>query len=452
MNLKNKKVLVVGFAVSGIPTVETLCKLGAKVDINDLKTEDQLKEALSPVLESVNELVLGRHPENVEKYDLLVLSPGVPTNLAFIEKAKNEGVEVVGELELAYRLSKGDFVAITGTNGKTTTTALIGEIFNLSGKPTEVVGNIGVPAISKALDSRKETQFVTEVSSFQLESVKEFNPKVATILNITPDHLNRHKTMENYIDAKLTISKNQTENDFLILNYDNEETRKLSTRTNAKVIFFSRREEKPDFVCVSDNWIVVKKGEEKTKICPVDEIFIDGSHNLENALAATGVSFYSGIKPEVIRKGLQEFKGVEHRFEFVTEFKGVKFYNDSKGTNPDASIKAIESITGSTIIIAGGMDKGSEFESFIEAFGNKVKALVLIGETAEKIRKTALKLGFNNVTITDVMENAVKIAFEHAGEGDNILLSPACASWDMYPSYEVRGLHFKTCVNSLGRG
>lgn len=452
MNLENKKVLVVGFAVSGIPTVETLCELGAKVDINDLKTEELLKDALMPVLESVNELVLGRHPENVEKYDLLVLSPGVPTNLEFIEKAKNAGVEVVGELELAYRLSNGDFIAITGTNGKTTTTALIGEIFNLSGKPTEVVGNIGVPAISKALKSSKETQFITEVSSFQLESVNKFNPKVATILNITPDHLNRHKTMENYIEAKLTISKNQTENEFLILNYDNEETRKLSNSSNAKVIFFSRKVEKPDFVCVSDNWIVVKNGEENIKICPVDEIFIDGSHNLENALAATGVSYYSGIKPEVIRKGLQEFKGVEHRFELVTEFSGIKFYNDSKGTNPDASIKAIESITGSTIIIAGGMDKGSEFESFIEAFGDKVTGLVLIGETAEKIKNTALKLGFKNVTITDVMENAVKIAFEQATKGSNILLSPACASWDMYSSYEVRGQHFKTCVNSLGRG
>jgi len=452
MELENKKILVVGLAVSGVPTVETLFKLGAIIDINDLKTKDQLKETIDQIHSMVNELILGKHPDNMKQYDLLVLSPGVPTNLPFIKKAREFGIEVVGELELAYRLSSGDYIAITGTNGKTTTTALVGEIFKLSGKPTEVVGNIGIPAISKALESSSDTQFVTEISSFQLESVSEFRPKVAAILNITPDHLNRHKTMENYIDAKLTVSSNQTEDDYLILNYDNEMTRKLGENKKAKVIFFSRKIEKPGFICVSDKWIVINSGEYQVRICPVEEIFIHGSHNLENALAATGLAYYSGIAPEIIRKGLQEFKGVEHRFELVDEFMGIRFYNDSKGTNPDASIKAIESITGPTILIAGGMDKGSEFESFVEAFEDKVKSLVLIGETADKIKNTAFKLGFKNVTITDVMENAVKIAYDQAQEGYNILLSPACASWDMYPSYEIRGQHFKTCVNSLGRG
>jgi len=449
MEFKNKKVLVVGMAVSGVPTVEALYKLGARVDVNDLKTEAQLEEQLAPIKTYINELVLGKHPEDVKKYDCLVLSPGVPTNLPFILDAKMSGVSVIGELELAYQLSKGTYYAITGTNGKTTTTALVGQIFELSENPTEIVGNIGVPAISKAIISTEETCFVTEVSSFQLESVEAFNPHIAAILNVTPDHLNRHKTMVNYIDAKMQIVANQSKNDYLILNYDNEITRELGKDHKSQVKYFSRIVEQDDFICVSDNWIVVKKGNEKVEICPVEDIFIQGSHNLENALAATAICYYAGISPSVIREGLKSFKGVEHRFEWVDDINGIQFYNDSKGTNPDASIKAIESITGPTVVIAGGMDKGSEFETFIQAFGSKVKSLVLIGETAEKIKETAFAFGFKNVTITDVMENAVKIANEQAESGDNVLLSPACASWDMYPSYEVRGNHFKTCVKAL---
>lgn len=449
MELKDQKVLVVGMATSGIPTVKTLHRLGAVIDINDLKTEAQLKEQLESIKSLVRNLILGKHPEAVEAYDLLVLSPGVPTTLPFIEKARQAGVEVIGELELAYRLSQGRYIAITGTNGKTTTTALVGEIFKLSGRVTEVVGNIGIPVISKALESTDETCFVTEVSSFQLESVHAFTPHVAAILNITPDHLNRHKTMEDYIDAKMQVTSNQTGEDFLILNYDNPGTRKLGEGQKAEVVYFSRLSNQPDFVCVSEDWIVVRDGEASTPVCPVDEIFIQGSHNLENALAATAIAYYAGIEPEIIREGLRVFKGVAHRFELVDEVAGIRFYNDSKGTNPDASIKAIESIQGPTVLIAGGMDKGSEFETFIQAFGDKIKHLVLIGETAEMIQKTAFAYGFKNVTITDVMENAVRIAFQQAIEGGNVLLSPACASWDMYPSYEVRGNHFKKCVTDL---
>lgn len=452
MDFKNKNVLVVGLAISGTPTINTLHELDAIIDVNDIKNEEELKNAILAVKDKVRNFILGGVPKTTEGYDYLILSPGVPTDLPFIADAKNNGINVIGELELAYQLSKGTFVAITGTNGKTTTTALVGEIFNASGRTTEVVGNIGLPVISKALESTVDTNFVTEVSSFQLESIKKFKPHVAAILNVTPDHLNRHKTMDNYINTKLLVSLNQTSDDFLILNFDNDITKELSQNINSRVVFFSRKQENPNFVCVSHDWIVVNEEGNQVEICPVDEIFIQGSHNLENALAATAIAYYSGISPETIRETLKVFKGVEHRFEWVDDVEGVKFYNDSKGTNPDASIKAIESIKGSTILIAGGMDKGSEFDEFIQAFDGKIKGLVLIGETAKKIKETAHKFGFKNVTITDGMENAVKIAFQQAIKGENVLLSPACASWDMYKNYEVRGDHFKSCVKSLRRG
>ncbi|WP_432409459.1 UDP-N-acetylmuramoyl-L-alanine--D-glutamate ligase [Wukongibacter sp. M2B1] len=449
MELKNKRVLVVGMATSGIPTVKTLSKLGAKISINDIKSKEQLSDILDEIGNFCSELILGEHPERTENYDLIVLSPGVPTDLAFLKKAKEEKVNIIGELELAFRLSKGKYVAITGTNGKTTTTALTGEIFKNAKHETFVVGNIGLAAISKALETTDNTILVTEVSSFQLESIETFRPKISAILNITPDHLNRHKTMGNYIDAKANIFRNQCGDDILILNYDNDETRKLASRANCKVVFFSRSSALDEGCYVEDNNIVFKNDKVKETICNIDDIYIAGNHNLENALAATIFAKYSGINKDVIKYTLKNFKGIEHRTEFVDEINGVKFYNDSKGTNPDASIKAVEGLKGPLILIAGGMDKGSSFDEFVGAFNDKVKTLVLLGETANKIKETAEGLGFKNIFIVKNMEEAVEKAYEEAVDKDTILLSPACASWDMYKSFEVRGKHFKDCVNNL---
>ncbi|WP_432664774.1 UDP-N-acetylmuramoyl-L-alanine--D-glutamate ligase [Wukongibacter baidiensis] len=449
MELKNKNVLVVGMATSGIPTVKTLSKLGAKITINDIKSREQLSDILEEIGNLCSDLILGDHPDRTDNYDLIVLSPGVPTDLTFLKKAKNENVHIIGELELAFRLSKGKYVAITGTNGKTTTTALTGEIFKNAKKETFVVGNIGLAAISKALDTTDDTVLVTETSSFQLETIESFRPRISAILNITPDHLNRHKTMENYIDAKANIFKNQVDDDILILNYDNDETKRLASRANCKVVFFSRKASLDEGAYVEDNNIVFKNGNSKETICNVDDIYIAGNHNLENALAATTFAMYSGINKDVIKYTLKNFKGIEHRTEFVEEIDGIKFYNDSKGTNPDASIKAVEGLKGPLILIAGGMDKGSSFDEFVGAFNDKVKALVLLGETANKIKETAEGFGFKNTFIVKNMEEAVEKAYEVANEKDTILLSPACASWDMYKSFEVRGKHFKDCVYKL---
>ncbi len=451
MKLKNKMVLVVGMAASGIPTVKTLSKLGAKITINDIKTKEKLSDILEEIGGLCHDMILGSHPKEMSIYDLIVLSPGVPTDLPFLKKARNEGVHIIGELELAFRLSKGKYMAITGTNGKTTTTALTGEIFKNAKCETFVVGNIGLAAISKALDTTDDTILVTEVSSFQLETIEEFRPKISAILNITPDHLNRHKTMENYIDAKAKIFMNQSEDDILILNYDNEITRSLANRAKCRVMFFSRKEILDEGVYLKDNNIIARSNNNEEIICKADDIYIAGKHNLENALAAAAFGINSGINKEVIKYTLRSFKGIEHRTEFFGEFDGIKYYNDSKGTNPDASIKAVEGLEGPLVLIAGGMDKGSSFDEFVKAFDDKVKALILLGETKNIIKETAEKYGFKNVFIVDDMQQAVKRAYDNAEKGDTILLSPACASWDMYKSFEVRGRHFKDCVLKLRR-
>lgn len=452
MKLKDRNVIVVGMAKSGIPTVKTLSKLGARITINDIKSREELSNILDEIGHLCHNIILGCHPDKIEIYDLIVLSPGVPTQLSFLQRAREENVNIIGELELAFRLSKGKYLAITGTNGKTTTTALTGEIFKNAKCKTFVVGNIGLAAISKALETTEDTILVTEVSSFQLETIETFRPKISAILNITPDHLNRHGTMENYIDAKANIFRNQDGNDILILNYDNDVTRKLASRANCKVVFFSRKKILTEGVWVEDNNIIIKKGSIKEIICAIDDIYIVGKHNLENSLAAAAFAAYSGINREVIKYTLKNFKGIEHRTEFVDEINGIRFYNDSKGTNPDASIKAVEGLKAPLILIAGGMDKGGSFDEFVRAFDNKVKTLVLLGETADKIKETAERFGLKSIFIVRDMEEAVEKAYENANEKDTILLSPACASWDMYESFEVRGRHFKECVHKLKGG
>lgn len=449
MTFKDKNVIVVGLAKSGISAIKTLHGIGAKVTVTDIKTEEQLGEIMMEIKPYIEASVLGGHPEDLRDFDFAVMSPGVPLDLPFVSQMQRSGVKIIGEMELAYQLSKGIFVGITGTNGKTTTTALTGEIFRHSGSKYHVVGNIGLPAVSKALSCDMDTYMVTEISSFQLETIVDFKAKVAAILNITPDHLNRHKTMESYIDAKARIFENQVESDYLVLNYDDAITRGLAKRAKGDVHFFSRLIKEGQSAYIEDGNIKLKyKGKEEV-ICQVDEMKIFGRHNEENALAAALISRLSGVDVDSIAKGLKSFAGVEHRIEYTATVLGRNFYNDSKGTNPDSTVCAIEAMRTPTHLIAGGYDKDSDFTPIFDVFGDKVKTLILLGATKVKFAETARQKGFEEVVLVDDMEAAVKVAFERSEPGDAILLSPACASWDMYDNFEQRGTHFKNCVKAL---
>lgn len=450
MTYQGKTVLVVGLARSGIAVVKALKGLGAKVIANDIKTRQQLDSSISELEQLDVELYLGDTPDAlVDKVDLMVISPSVPIDSPFVQKAQRLGCEVISELELAYRLCSAPIVAITGTNGKTTTVTLTGEILKKAGFNAYVVGNIGVPFVSKALEMDDGDIAVVEVSSFQLEAIRDFHPRVAAILNITPDHLNRHKTMENYIAAKARIFENCTPGDWVVLNADNEAAAGLAGKARAQVLFFSRLKPLSKGAWVEDGTVVLDIGHGKEAICGVDDIFIPGEHNLENALAASLMARIMGATPEDIAITLKTFKGVEHRIEYVDTIGGVKFYNDSKGTNPDASIKAIRAMKGPTVLIAGGMDKGSSFDEFIDAFGNTVTHMVVLGETADKLIKTAKEKGFDRVYRVSSIEEGVRKAFSLASPGYNVLLSPACASWDMFKDYEERGRVFKSAVKAL---
>lgn len=450
MEIKNKKVLVIGAAVTGVPVVKQLHNLGAEIILNDSKKVDELKEVIADIEQLPIRLVAGGHPLVLaEECDFVVISPGVPLDIPLVHKAIALGKEVISEIELAYRLTSTPIAAITGTNGKTTTTALLGEIMKAAGKKAFVTGNIGRAMIQEVKNAGSEDVFVLEVSSFQLESAASFKPKVSAILNITPDHLNRHKTMENYIDIKCKVFANQSNSDYTILNWDDHETSKLTDRPQSKVLLFSRKREVAEGAYIENNNVVIRMNGKKEIIIHKDKIFIPGNHNLENAMAAALMAYCMGVKPSVIADTLENFKGVEHRIEFVEEIEGVIYYNDSKGTNIDASIKAIEAMKRPTLIIAGGYDKGSEYDDFIDAFGNVVKQLVLIGNTADKLEETARRHGFVNIHRSKDLREAVKKCHELAEYGDSVLLSPACASYDMFSNYEERGRFFKEYVREL---
>ncbi|CEJ74865.1 UDP-N-acetylmuramoyl-L-alanine--D-glutamate ligase [Paraclostridium sordellii] len=452
MDLNNKIVLLVGLAKTGVSTIKKLDKLGAKIIVNDIKSKDQLKDIIKQIenLDSV-EYILGHHLEDISNIDLTIVSPGVPLDLPFIKKLQSENINIIGEVELAYKLSKNPtFVGITGTNGKTTTTSLVGEIFKKASKDSYIVGNIGNPVID-TVDLTDENSFlITELSSFQLESIEDFKPRVSTIINITEDHLNRHHTMENYINAKANIFKNQDANDFCILNYDDEIVRELGNKTNAKVLYFSQKEKVSQGAYLDDNNnIVIKVNDKEIKLLNKDELSLPGNHNLENCMAAILMSYVLGIDLEIIKDTLKTFKSVEHRLEFVTDKDGIMFVNDSKGTNPDSTIKAITSYDKPIVLIAGGKDKQSDFTEMISYATKNVKAIVLLGETADKIEQTAKLQGMNNIFRVSDMKEAVKTAYKLAQSGDVVLLSPACASWDMYPNFEARGLDFKENIYNL---
>lgn len=450
MFMKNKKILVIGLGISGVACVKGLNRLGAEISVYDASSREMLSERLKE-LEGINaKYYLADDNFNIDDIDLAIKSPGIKYETPIIQKLALKNKKIISDIEAAYLVTSGTIVSITGTNGKTTTTTLIGEIIRESGRKYKVTGNIGYGMFLDSLNAAADEILVAETSSFQLAGTYEFKPHVSVLTNITPDHMDFHHTLENYIEAKYKNMINQDENDYAILNYEDEIIRGLSKNINAKIIYFSSERELNEGIFIHQGKIIYRENGKSTFIVNVADIFIPGKHNIENAMASAGAALALKIEPEIIAKVLREFKGVEHRLEFCGEYNGVKFYNDSKGTNPDASIKAIKGIEKPIILIAGGYDKKSLFDEFIEAFDNKVKALILLGQTADEIEKCARGHGYNNIYRVQTMDEAVKKSVELADKDDNVVLSPACASWGMYPNYEVRGRDFKERVKYYG--
>lgn len=449
---EGKRVLVVGMARSGVAVARLLLKHGAKVVVNDSKTSEELGEALSPLTDLPVEWALGRPAaECLEGIDVLVISPGISAAAPFVEKARRRGITVTGELELAYQLSPGEMVAVTGTNGKTTTVSLLGEIFRNAGRVTHVVGNIGYPYSAAGLTSRPDDMLVCEVSSFQMETADTFHPKVAALLNITEDHLNRHGTMEVYTAMKMRIFRNQTAEDVAVFNADDPALTPLAEQVKAQVMRFSRQKKVASGAYVEDGQVMIAwKGAVKP-VCRVDEIYIPGPHNLENALAAACVATAMGVPAPVIRHTLKTFQGVEHRIELVRELDGVRYINDSKGTNVDSTIKAIQTMDRPTAIILGGYDKHCDFTPMVKEMlaSPMIREAVLIGVTADQIEETCRVNGYTAVHRAENLSDAVNQCRALAREGWNVLLSPACASFDMFADYEERGRVFKDIVRGL---
>ena len=446
---ESKRILIVGLAKSGIAVAKVLKSLNAEVTITDLQKREALETLINEAVSYVDDFILGEMPKAIGMYDLVVMSPGVPMTIALVKEANDLNIPVIGEIELAYRLCNGYFIGITGTNGKTTTTSLVGEIFKNASRAHYVVGNIGLPAISKALEASGDTAMITELSSFQLESIDTFKAHIAAMINIAPDHLNRHKTMTNYISAKAKIFENQESGDFLILNADDPELVALAPKATGRLVWFSRERVLPEGAYIEKGMFCMAWQGVVHRIAPVASLFIPGKHNIQNALVALTIAFLSNIDASIIEQTFCTFKGVTHRVAYIDTIENRVFYNDSKGTNPDATICAIEAMVRPTVLIAGGMDKGSDFSELVKVMGGKVKALVLLGETKMALKHQAEKGGIEKIILVEDMAQAVNTAYDVSTEGDAILLSPACASWDMYANFEARGGHFETCVKAL---
>lgn len=442
MTVKDKNIVVVGLGKSGVAAYELLDKMQAKVCLFDGKEDLDVSDYSVPVY-------LGSIPEDVlATLDCAVFSPGVPLDIPIVEQLKQKGIPIVGEIELAYWMEQGKVIGITGTNGKTTTTTLVGEIMKNFCQDTFVVGNIGNPYTKEVQKTTEQSYTVAEISSFQLETIDTFCPKVSAILNITPDHLNRHKTMECYIDTKIAITKNQTSEELCVLNYEDSVLRERAAQLPCKVEFFSSKQKIQNGLYQNEQKDIVD-GVTGEVLMNMSDSHIPGDHNCENIMAAILITRRMGVPMDMILNTVKNFQAVEHRVEYVKNVAGVDYYNDSKGTNPDAAIKGIQSMSRPTILIGGGYDKGGEFDEWIKSFNGNVKRLLLMGETRKKIAETAEKNGFFDYEFVDDLEMAVKRAAELAEEGDAVLLSPACASWDMFDSYEQRGTMFKGYVHQL---
>jgi UDP-N-acetylmuramoylalanine--D-glutamate ligase len=451
--MSSQKVLVAGSGKSGIAAAKLLLALGGEVvlyDGNDKLDPEKLKEnfeedaKLTILLGELNRI-------DLMGVELAIISPGIPLDAPFVAVLDDAEIPIWGEIQLAYHVAKGKLAAITGTNGKTTTTALTGEIMKTFYDEVFVVGNIGTPYTETALETTDKSVTIAEVSSFQLETIMDFHPNVSAILNITPDHLNRHKTMENYIEIKERVTENQTEDDWVVLNYDDAVLREFGEKKDLKpkVLFFSSTQTLKSGMYLDGDMIIYAHDGKKEEVLNIHEQNLLGKHNFENIMAAIGISIKMGVPMDCIVKAVKAFQAVEHRIEFVLERSGVRYYNDSKGTNPDAAIQAIRAMPGPTVLIAGGYDKHSEYDEWIEEFGDKVKYLVLIGQTRDKIAECAHAHGFHEIMYAEDMAEAVRVCAAYADPGDNVLLSPACASWGMFENYEQRGRIFKECVRAL---
>ena len=452
MDFNHKTVLVAGTGISGIGATKLLLGVGASVilyDSNDALNEDEILGRFDRHLQNVSVIVGLLSDTVIDTLNLAVISPGVPVDAEFVRRMRSHGVKIWGEIELAWQFAKGTLAAITGTNGKTTTTALTGQIMQAWCEHVFVVGNIGNSYTERALETTDDSVTVAEISSFQLETIESFHPHVSAVLNITPDHLNRHHTMDCYIQTKMRIFENQTQDDFVVLNYDDEITRAMAADTTAQVIYFSGRHVLEEGYYFKDGEIVYAHGKKTEHVCCDKDLNILGLHNMENVMAAVAMTRCLGVPMDVIFKVLTQFKAVEHRIEYVAEKKGVAWYNDSKGTNPDAAIKAVEAMNRPTLLIGGGYDKQSEYDGWIKSFDGKVRYLVLLGQTADKIAACAKKYGFNNILRVETLKEAVKVCAQYAHDGDAVLLSPACASWGMFSNYEERGRLFKEYVHQL---
>lgn len=449
--MSSEKYLVIGAGKSGVSAAKLLLKAGEVPVIYDSREDydfSGLKKA-NPEIKDVECLSRKLDREILSDIKRAVISPGVPMDAPFLKPLFEASIPVWGEIELAYQMSKGEVFAITGTNGKTTTTALVGKIFRDYYESVFVVGNIGIPYTSVALDTGEESKVVAEISSFQLESIVDFRPHISAILNITPDHLNRHHTMENYIKAKEAITLNQDENDYCILNYEDEELRSFGEKAKCKVVYFSSQRELDDGVYYKDRAIYSTIGSEKVKVIDVDDLKILGLHNYENAAVAIAFALLAGVPMEQLRKSLKEFVAVEHRIEYVTEKRGVRFYNDSKGTNTDASIKAVLAMERPILLIGGGYDKQISYDEWVDTFAGRVKKFAIIGETKQQLVDSCDRHGFKDYEVFDTMEEAIDYLYGESESGDCLLLSPASASWDMFKSYEQRGDIFKEYVRNL---
>lgn len=451
MRIEEQKVIVIGTGISGIAAAELLQQKQVQTTLFDSNKELDIAGFYekNPSLKEIP-LILGDLSDaQLGQFTMAVLSPGVPIDLPLVNAMRDRGIAIWGEIELAHYFGRGRLIAITGTNGKTTTTALTGEIMKNYFSDVRVVGNIGIPYTREAATMTEETVTVAEISSFQLETIHDFAPEVSAILNITPDHLNRHHTMECYIRTKEDITRNQNETDACVLNYDDEVLRAFGEDCPAKVVFFSSRQKLSEGFYLDKEEIRYAHDGAEELVINVNDLNLLGRHNYENVMAACGMAVSFGVPMEKIVEVLKRFTAVEHRIEYVTEKRGIRFYNDSKGTNPDAAIQGIRAMNRPTFLIGGGYDKQSEYDAWIEAFDGKVRALVLIGQTAKKIQACAHAHGFMDTVLCETFEEAITYCYENAQSGDAVLLSPACASWGMFKNYEERGRIFKEFVRNL---
>ena len=453
MDFANKKLVVIGAGISGIAAAKLAKKSGATVCLSDAKEESAIKYDLEELRASGIEVVLGPQTEELlADVDYLIISPAVPISIPLVTKARERGIEVMSEVEMAFRLARAPLYAVTGTNGKTTTTTLLGLLMKTLYENVGVGGNIGQPLCEEVLRAGTDGCTVAEISSYQLEGVSTFCPHIAAVLNVTPDHIARHGSLDMYQAVKERIFARQTKDDYLVLNYDDSRTRSMAERANGKVLFFSRKEALTEGAFIKDDWLVIVWKQQLYRICSVEEVGIKGAHNIENSLAAIAVAFLAGVDMAAAAGVLKSFAGVEHRIEPVVVIDQVPYYNDSKATNPESAIKALETFPAHIILIAGGYDKHTDLTEFMQLVKQRVDKLILVGDAAARFKEAALENGFAAENILETgysMADAVAAAKSLAAFPQVVLLSPACASYDMFEGYEERGRVFKELVNQL---